>query len=123
MNQIFFPLFFSLLFFSRPFNGSAQTAANQQDSLALVDLYNSTNGPGWLNHTNWLSPAPLGTWYGIALVGGYVQSILLIGNRLIGTLPSSLGNLTKLFGVDLAFNQLTGSIPASFNNFSGGVLE
>src|SRR5258708_21078635 len=123
MKQIFLPLLLSFLFFARPFNASAQTAANQQDSLALVDLYNRTNGPGWVNHTNWLSPAPLSRWYGVSTAGGYVKTISLSSNRLIGTLPSSLGNLTVASWVDLSFNQLTGSIPASFNNFSAIRLE
>jgi hypothetical protein len=122
MKQLFLPLFFLLLFFARPFNGSAQTV-NQQDSLALVDLYNSTNGPGWINHTNWLTPAPLSSWYGIILAGGYARIISLKGNRLAGSLPSSLGNLPKVNIMDLSFNQLTGSIPASFINFSGLMLE
>jgi hypothetical protein len=28
---------------------------NVQDSLALVDLYNNTNGVDWVDHTNWLT--------------------------------------------------------------------
>ena len=30
----------------------AQVHADVNDSLALVDLYNSANGPNWFNHTN-----------------------------------------------------------------------
>ena len=30
-----------------------------QDSLALVALYNSTNGANWTNNTNWMSTNPL----------------------------------------------------------------
>jgi len=43
---------------------TAKAQVNVQDSLALVDLYNSTNGPNWSNHTNWLTKAPVSTWYG-----------------------------------------------------------
>jgi len=43
----------------------AQVSAN--DSLVLVDLNDSTGGPGWKNHTNWLTTQPLKTWYGIKL--------------------------------------------------------
>ena len=32
---------------------------NVNDSLALVDLYNSTNGPNWMRNTNWLTEAPV----------------------------------------------------------------
>ena len=42
-------------------------AVNKQDSLALVDLYNSTNGPGWYTKTNWLTRHPVETWYGITV--------------------------------------------------------
>ena len=38
-----------------------------QDSLALVDLYNSTDGPHWLHHDNWLTTQPVQTWYGISI--------------------------------------------------------
>jgi Leucine-rich repeat (LRR) protein len=122
MKQLFLPLLLSLLFFARPLNSSAQTA-NQQDSLALVDLYNSTNGPGWLARTNWLSPAPISTWYGVVTSGEFVVNILLAGNRMVGSLPSSLGNLSKLQVLQLSSNQLIGSIPASFKNFPGHTLD
>jgi hypothetical protein len=32
-----------------------QSPGNVNDSLALVDLYNSTNGPSWTIHNNWLT--------------------------------------------------------------------
>ena len=35
-----------------------------QDSLALVALYNSTDGPNWTNDANWLTGS-VTTWYGI----------------------------------------------------------
>jgi hypothetical protein len=35
---------------------------NVQDSLALVALYNSTDGPHWKNHTNWLTAQPVKNW-------------------------------------------------------------
>ncbi len=115
---------------------------NIQDSLALVDLYNSTNGPGWAIHTNWLTAAPMGTWYGVMVLNDRVYLLSLESNRLFGTLPSSLGDLTaikhmslkgngltgtipsslanlvNLLEIDLSVNQLSGSIPASFNNYA-----
>ena len=38
---------------------------NVRDSLALVALYNSTDGPNWYNHDNWLTSAPVKNWAGI----------------------------------------------------------
>ena len=35
------------------------------DSLALVSLYNATNGSNWLN--TWDLDQPISTWYGITL--------------------------------------------------------
>ncbi len=32
---------------------------------ALVALYESTDGPNWVNNENWLTDAPLGEWYGV----------------------------------------------------------
>src|SRR5262245_48443942 len=41
--------------------------ADVNDSLALVDLYNSTNGPAWNSRTNWLTSAPVNTWKGVTV--------------------------------------------------------
>ena len=35
------------------------------DRAALVALYESTDGPNWVNSENWLTDAPLGEWYGV----------------------------------------------------------
>lgn len=112
-------LYFLLLFtfVVQPFKGSSQ-AANTQDSLALVDLYNNTNGSGWINHTNWLTTAPLSTWFGLYLIGDRVNFIHLGSNKLTGTLPATLDKLTNLKRLDLRANYLMGNIPASLANFS-----
>ena len=47
---------------------------NVQDSLALVDLYNSTGGPNWANQDNWLA-GTVSTWYGILVTEGRVIAI------------------------------------------------
>ena len=39
---------------------------NAQDSLALVALYNSTDGPNWTDNSNWLS-GTVDSWYGVNL--------------------------------------------------------
>jgi len=88
------------------------------DSLALVDLYNGTNGTGWIHANNWLTSAPLSTWYGVGLQSGRVQSLVLSGNNLVGTIPSSLGSLSDLDYLFLDNNKLSGSIPSSFSQLS-----
>ena len=45
-------------------------AAGCSDRSALVDLYSSTNGTGWLNSTNWLSNASPCTWFGVNCTSG-----------------------------------------------------
>ncbi len=54
---------------------TSHAQVNVQDSLALVDLYNSTNGPNWNNHTNWLTKNPVSTWYGVTIKNKRVTQI------------------------------------------------
>src|SRR6266487_3335267 len=95
---------------------TSNAQVNQQDSLALVDLYNSTNGPNWNNHTNWLTKSPVSTWYGIGVVNTRVTMIRLERNNLNGKIPSSIGNLVNIYILYLNHNQLSGSIPSSLGN-------
>ncbi|GAA4409267.1 hypothetical protein GCM10023187_32300 [Nibrella viscosa] len=87
------------------------------DYQALVDLYNSTNGPNWSTNTNWLSGCDpcSGGWYGITCTDGRVSQIDLNTNRLSGTLPSSLSALTSLQQLRLFGNELSGSLPVSWS--------
>lgn len=90
-------------------------AVNMQDSLALVDLYNSTNGPIWRHHYNWLT-GPVSTWWGITVTNTRVTTINLEWNNLNGSIPSSLGNLVNLVSLSLPQNQLSGSMPPELGN-------
>jgi Leucine-rich repeat (LRR) protein len=81
---------------------------------ALTNFYSSTNGPEWINRSNWNGVA--GTecaWFGVTCDGtqSHVTSIELAGNNLSGTLPS-LAPLTNLQTLDVSTNRLTGGIPA-----------
>lgn len=99
---------------------AATQPVNQADSLALVDLYNSAGGVNWENwesKLNWLT-GKVNTWDGVVVEGDRVISLDLRTNKLIGTLPSSLGNLSALRSLALANNQLSGSIPASIGNLT-----
>ncbi|PHN03939.1 T9SS type A sorting domain-containing protein [Flavilitoribacter nigricans] len=78
------------------------------DSLMLVDLYQSTNGPSW--KTSWDLNAPINSWYGVELnEQGCVTSIQLLGNNLSGTLPDL--SFSALERLHLSTNQIGGTIP------------
>lgn len=84
----------------------------------LQDLYNSTNGANWTNHSGWLQTATPCSWYGIVCESGHVTAIVLGNNNLVGTIPAQLGNLTTLFGLELHNNTLSGPIPPEIGNLT-----
>ncbi|HVX28796.1 MAG TPA: leucine-rich repeat domain-containing protein [Parafilimonas sp.] len=91
---------------------AVQLPVNTNDSLALVDLYNSTDGAHWNGNTNWLTSASVSTWYGITIIAGRVTGINLPYNNLNGKIPASIGDLTELTNLNFAFDhKLSGNIP------------
>jgi autotransporter-associated beta strand protein len=96
---------------------------------ALVDLYNSTGGSGWVNQSGWLD-GDATSWYGVSvggvtydangdvLIPGNVQFLSLEDNQLTGTIPTTLGNLINLEGLGLDHNQLSGTIPTTLGNLT-----
>ncbi len=93
-------------------------AVNTTDSLALVDLYNNTNGPNWYSHDNWLT-GPVSTWAHVQLDGERVTAIYLSNDNLTGELSASIGNLEKLQELYLDHNNLKGPLPAELGNLHG----
>jgi Leucine-rich repeat (LRR) protein len=86
---------------------------------ALIALYNSTNALGWLDDTNWLgAPGTECTWYGVTCDGGHVTQLFLNSNKLWGTIPPELGDLSGLQWLSLQSNGLGGSIPPELANLS-----
>src|SRR4051794_3281458 len=78
---------------------------------ALVALYQSTNGQGWTDHTNWLGA--IGTecdWYGVDCDEqlAHVTELSLYSNNLAGTLPPDLRKLTALQELQVWQNDLHG---------------
>ena len=89
------------------------------DSVALVALYNSTNGAGWQSRANWLSGRPIDEWTGVSTNSlGRVYNLDISWNGLNGPIPSELGNLTFLSGLHLYGNQLSGEIPSEIGDLS-----
>lgn len=95
----------------------------ESDSLALVALYDATDGDDWTNNANW-KIGNVDTWFGVTAEGGRITGIELFesstnafdGNNLIGSIPPELGDLTRLTKLDLGINQLNGAIPAELGN-------
>ncbi len=104
----FFILFFSFF--------TAKAQVNTQDSLALLALYNSTNGANW--NTTWNLNNPVGSWHGVTTTNGRVVELDFFFNNLNGSIPSELGNLTALTSLNLSINDLTGSIPSELGNLT-----
>ena len=83
---------------------------------ALIALHNSTGGADWSNSTVWMGAA--GTecdWYGITWLNGSVTELRLSGNSLSGSIPSELGNSTRLAYLYFSNNTLTDSISSKLS--------
>ena len=92
-------------------------ATEATDRQVLVALYQATNGADWDNNTNWLSDKPLGEWHGVGTgYWGRVVSLHLDNNRMSGSIPAELGDLTYLRHLYLYDNRLSGSIPAELGD-------
>eukprot|EP00026_Physarum_polycephalum_P014135 Phypoly_transcript_14613.p1 GENE.Phypoly_transcript_14613~~Phypoly_transcript_14613.p1 ORF type:complete len:217 (+),score=28.18 Phypoly_transcript_14613:312-962(+) len=112
----------------------------------LNALYTSTSGPTeWIINKGWGTADPICTWWGVSCstsgstfnlsligngltgtipnslgqLGTSITSLLLDENRLEGTIPASLTNLTKLTQFDISQNNLTGTVPTGFGNLTG----
>lgn len=96
----------------------SETITRESDSLALIELYNLTNGENWKNNENWLSTNPIEDWYGVEveLISQddnsklkVVREIDLMDNNLEGSIPSL--NLPDIEELYLDINKLSGAIP------------
>ncbi len=97
-------------------------------------FYEATGGSGWASRTNWLTEAPVASWYGVTVEDSLVTGLELPGNGLSGALPGEIGDFGDLKRLDLARNALAGDLPRdlgslaelealdlSSNRFSGSV--
>jgi hypothetical protein len=123
-DQRFAPIVgLSCLFSCLPFaqaatDCTAVTQIPQSECEALVDLYNSTDGSNWKNHTGWNETDAPCDWFGVSCSGGYVIRLSLQNKQLHGSILESLGNLSNLQRLYLQNNQLSGSIPESLGSLS-----
>ena len=82
---------------------------SQVEKNALIQLYNATNGANWTS--KWDLKAPVTSWYGVKVQADKVVSIQLQNNNLVGTLPSSIGDLRSLEVLNLSFNKNDSIVP------------
>ncbi|MEZ4679215.1 MAG: clostripain-related cysteine peptidase [Caldilineaceae bacterium] len=90
---------------------------------ALQALYVSTNGALWTNHSGWFVSNEPCTWYGISCRQDgdgrlHVTALDLAHNQLQGTIPATLALLSQLERLDLADNALNGIIPPSIGELA-----
>ena len=110
--------------------GTATITVANPDRAALAALYNATDGPNWVDNTNWLTDAPLGEWYGVNMDGlGRVQGLDLRGrwdsearefvsHGLAGEIPPELSDLANLGSLALPGNELAGPIPPELGDLA-----
>lgn len=89
---------------------------------ALEAVYDSTDGANWIDNTNWKVTNTPCSWYGVTCENGHVTELNLYENNLIGTLPSEIGDLSRLTDLYLNDNQLSGNIPSEMGNLSNLVI-
>jgi hypothetical protein len=115
------------------------TAAPDHQRVALVDLFQSTDGASWTDNTNWLQGDPCqNNWFGIMCDASdsHVTAIFLANNNLQGKLPMSISWIDTLNSLTVSGNNLQDAIPVSIttlfelqnlyldeNKFSGPVPE
>ncbi|MFT5145187.1 MAG: hypothetical protein ACI84D_003829, partial [Thalassolituus oleivorans] len=87
---------------------AAQVA--EQDSLALVALFNATVGPGWDDYGDRWMVGPVGTWRGVQIRAGRVTGLIVERAGMRGVLPPELANLTELERLSLVNNRIGGEI-------------
>ncbi len=104
---------------SSPAAANVYLSSRLNDSLALVEFFDSTGGANWTNKTNWKTGNPLETWFGVSVSNNRVSQINLPDNNLIGTIPQSIATLTGLIYLNLPKNQFNGAFPKQICSLTG----
>ena len=90
---------------------------------ALTALYVATGGNNWRNNAGWnTSTTPtleeLARWFGLTMRQGWLVGLDLQFNELSGTLPAELGNLSSLLWISMGSNSLSGTIASELGQLS-----
>ncbi len=111
MKKIYIILFAGLTIFQ------SQAQVIESDSLALVAIYNTLDGPNWDRQENWLN-GHVGTWEGITVSENRVTDLTLNTNGLKGDLPDELYQLTGLTRFNFLNNDITGELKPEIGNMT-----
>jgi hypothetical protein len=100
---------------------AANAAVPATERAALVALYNATAGARWTDRSGWMGAA--GTecsWYGVECnaASTSVTGLDLAENNLTGSLPASLKQLTNLRVLRLGVNQISGALPREIGSLA-----
>ena len=93
-------------------------SVSETEKLALIAVYNATNGDDWINNTNWLTEEPIRNWYGVEVSGNKVVEVDLSFNNLTGSLPSEIGDLEYLEFLSFWSNAIEGTLPTEIGNLT-----
>ena len=102
---------------------------------ALSALYEVTDGENWIESSGWLSSIYIDEWQGVLTEGetgianilsvalsANIVSLELPDNRLVGTLPQEIGNLSALITLDLSSDRtLEGDNNRLYNNIPSDI--
>ena len=97
---------------------AAAGAPTGVERTALEAFYDATDGDNWKKKRRWKSDQN-GSWHGVTVRAGNVRKLELAGNQLNGSIPAGLfADLPYLEVVNLAGNALSGAIPADVADLS-----
>ena len=99
---------------------AVKESSRQVDSLALVAIYNASDGANWTKN-KWELDKPIDTWPAVTVTDGRVTALKLTTSGVIAqdwTLPEAVGDLTELTELRINSNKLTGTIPDAVYSLS-----
>ena len=100
-----------------PWSLKVENSVTNNDSLALVAIYQRTGGPQWTKQDNWLR-GQVAAWEGVKIEGGRVTELVLNGAGLSGSFPTELYQLTGLKKLTLREASLVGSVSRTLNELT-----
>ena len=91
--------------------GCLNEVNSPEDRLALMSLFDATNGRKWEHNENWGTHHSLSRWHGVMTdEEGKVIEVKLDRNRLDGEVPEQIAKLANARTLDLSMNQLQGTL-------------